>query len=113
MSSTDVRVTLLKGLPVVSRPGSSSTGRPSTGVVDHEYAGALLPPARLRGIAPPMPEGEEYDSETEAERQAAWEEYYRVTQMSGAVAVSDIAQDHTSAKYQYQSGHTSDGYVDE
>lgn len=30
------------------------------------------------GIAPAMPEGEEYDSDTEAERQAAWAEYYRL-----------------------------------
>lgn len=113
MSSTDDRVTLLKGLPVVSRPASNVTARPSTGVVDHEYAGALQPPARLRGIAPPMPAGEEYDAETEAERQAAWEEYYRATQMSDALPVSDLAQERATAKYQYQSGRTSNGYVDE
>lgn len=37
-------------------------------------------------IVPPMPEGEEYDAETEAERQAAWEEYYR---LQGVVGMYD------------------------
>ncbi|KAJ9099937.1 hypothetical protein QFC21_003943 [Naganishia friedmannii] len=42
----------------------------------------------LRGglEVPPMPEGEEYDSETEAERQAAWEEYYRLQAVAAAAA---------------------------
>jgi hypothetical protein len=37
-------------------------------------------------IVPPMPEGEEYDAETEAERQAAWEEYHR---LQGVVGMYD------------------------
>lgn len=33
--------------------------------------------------APPMPEGEEYDEETEMERQAAWKQYYESMSQTG------------------------------
>jgi hypothetical protein len=38
---------------------------------------------------PPMPEGEEYDEDTERERQEAWKHYYAAMQMySGSPMVS-------------------------
>ncbi|KAJ9090656.1 hypothetical protein QFC19_009514 [Naganishia cerealis] len=48
------------------------------GATPHAYRTS---PVSTRALVPPMPEGEEYDSETEAERQAAWEEYYRLMSM--------------------------------
>lgn len=46
-------------------------------------------PASFAGIAPPMPDGEEYDSDTEAERQAAWAEYYQLMGLKQAAVNID------------------------
>jgi len=45
----------------------------SKGVEPHEY---LEDP-----VIPPMPDGEEYDEQTEWERQEAWRQYYAAMQM--------------------------------
>ncbi|KAJ9118336.1 hypothetical protein QFC22_004250 [Naganishia vaughanmartiniae] len=44
-------------------------------------------------IVPRMPKGEEYDAETEAERQAAWEEYYRLQAAAAGLGMYDGGQD--------------------
>ena len=110
--TSENRVTLLKGLPVAFRPHFTVNGRPRTERADRDFAGALIPPVRTGSIAPPMPEGEEYDSETEAERRAAWEEYHRLTQTSGMSSMITPAQGHTAGPHQYGFDHPGDGYFE-
>jgi hypothetical protein len=105
--------THLKGLAVARPPTSFLSGRLSAGP-EERRSEVVLPPARIGTTAPPMPDGEEYDSHTEAERQAAWEEYYRVMQMSGAVSRGDTAAGHmVDHIHQYQDAHGTGGYLDE
>lgn len=113
-SKDDERFTLLKGLPVAIRPDSDTGGGVFAGLINEGSHGLLLPPAHIHGIAPPMPDGEEYDSETEAERQVAWEEYYRMTQTGGIGTFSGAADVQLADDaYQYQSGRIDDDYLDE
>lgn len=52
-----------------------------------------------------MPDGEEYDSDTEAERQAAWVEYYRLMEMSQIAAESSsVAGQVNEGEYHDQLG---------
>jgi hypothetical protein len=105
--------TRLKGLAVAKPPTSFLNDRQLTDPRNQRSEG-LLPPARIGAVAPPMPDGEEYDSETEAERQAAWEEYYRVMQTSGAVRLGDAAEDQmVNDIHQYQHTYGTVGHLDE
>lgn len=66
-------------------PKSSAFSHYTTSPAVRRSAHAASPPGNA-GIAPPMPDGEEYDSDTEAERQSAWAEYYRLMGMNQITA---------------------------
>jgi hypothetical protein len=60
-----------------------------------------------------MPDGEEYDSDTEAERQAAWAEYYQLMGMNQTAAAVDSVADEAGQAHLGHLGLDAGDYSEE